>query len=462
MARLRAAEIAAACNGTLASGDGAAVFSSFGIDSRTIEAGGLFFAVIAERDGHDFVRAAAARGAAGAVVSRDVAAPDPSFVLIRVRDTVAALQELAGSVLSRSQARVVAITGSVGKTTAKEFAAALLGRAFQVHKSEANLNNHLGLALSILQIRQEDEIAVLEMGMSGPGEIRRLAEIAPPDVAVVTNVAPVHLEFLGTLDAVGEAKSEIIAGLKPGGTAVLNADEPWGRTLAGRARGDVLLFGFAPDADVRAADLEYLGYKGLRFRLDYDGTPRLVELPFLTDGHVIDLLAACGAARALGLRWEDVEPALAGLGPAAKRGRMIRLEGGIVVIDDTYNSNPRALAMALGGYSHLPAARRVAVLGDMLELGTDERKYHEDAGRTVRRFGWDVLAAVGPRGRWIAEGAEAEGLPENRIFAYPSSEEAADKLPDILSPGDLVLIKGSRGVRMERIIERLAEAVKES
>jgi len=461
MARLRAADIAAAADGTLVSGDGAAVFDSFGLDSRTIEPGGLFFAVIAERDGHEFIRAAAARGAAGAVVSRETAAPAPSFVLIRVQDSVAALQELAKAVLARSSARVVGITGSVGKTTTKEFTAALLGRTFRVHKSEANLNNHLGLALSILRLRPEDEIAVLEMGMSGPGEIRRLAEIAPPDVAVVTNVAPVHLEFLETLDAVGEAKAEIIAGLKPGGTAVLNADEPWGKMLAGRTGENVITFGFAPDADVRASGLEYLGYEGLRFRLDFEGTSRLLRLPFLTEGYVSNLLAACGVARAFGLTWEDLEPALAGLGPAAKRGRIIRLEGGIVVIDDTYNSNPRALAMALGGYIHLPAPRRVAVLGDMLELGTEEQSFHDEAGRLARRFGWDVLAAVGPRGRWIAEGAKAEGLPESRIFAFSSSEEAAEKLPEILSPGDLVLVKGSRGVRMERIVERLTAALKE-
>ena len=463
MARLRAADIAAACGGTLVAGDGATAFDTFGLDSRTIEPGGLFFAVIAERDGHDFIRAAAARGAAGAVISREAAAPDdPSFVLIRVRDTVASLQNLAKAVLTRNPVRVVAITGSIGKTTTKEFTAALLGRSFRVHKSEANLNNHLGLALSLLRLRPEDEIAVLEMGMSGPGEIRRLAEIAPPDVAVVTNVAPVHLEFLGTLDAVGEAKAELIAGLKPGGTAVLNADEAWGKTLARRTRGNVITFGFGTDADVRASGLEYLGYEGLRFRMDYGGTSRLLHLPFLTEGYVANFLAACGAARAFGLPWEELEPALAGLGPAAKRGRIIRLEDGIVVIDDTYNSNPRALAMALGGYGHLPAARRVAVLGDMLELGAEERTFHDEAGRLARRFGWDVLAAVGPRGRWIAEGAKAEGLPESRIFTFPSSEEAAEKLPEILSPGDLVLVKGSRGVLMERIVERLTLAFKEN
>ncbi len=462
MARLRAAEIAAAVGGTLVSGDGEAVFESFGLDSRTIESGGLFFAVMAERDGHDFVPAAAARGAAGAVVSRDIAVSDASFVLIRVKDTIAALQELARSILAAYPAKVVGITGSIGKTTTKEFVAALLGTAYRVHKSEANLNNHLGLALSILRLDADRQVAVLEMGMSGRGEIRRLAEIAPPDVAVVTNVAPVHLAYLGTLDAVGEAKAEIIDGLKPGGTAVLNADEAWGKTLAKKVRGKVIFFGFGKDADVRASDLEYLGYDGLRFRLDYDGTSRDLHLPFLTEGTVYNLLAALGAARAFGLRWDVLEPALAGLGPAAKRGRINRLAGGIVIIDDTYNSSPQALAMALRGYAHLPAERRVAVLGDMLELGAEEKYYHVDAGRTARRLGWDIVAAVGPRGRWIAEGAKAEGLPADWAFEFASGEEAAEKILEILRPGDLVLVKGSRGVRMERIVERLMAAFKES
>ncbi|MHB8053959.1 MAG: UDP-N-acetylmuramoyl-tripeptide--D-alanyl-D-alanine ligase [Candidatus Aminicenantales bacterium] len=462
MARLRAAEIAAAVGGSLVSGDGAAVFESFGLDSRTIERGGLFFAVMAERDGHDFVPAAAARGAAGAVVSHDIAVSDASFVLIRVKDTIIALQNLARTVLAAHPARVVGITGSVGKTTTKEFTAALLGAAFRVHKSEANFNNHLGLALSILRLEADREIAVLEMGMSGQGEIRRLAEIAPPDVAVVTNVAPVHLAFLGTLDAVGEAKGEIIAALKPGGTAVLNADEAWGKTLAGRVRGKVIFFGFGMDADVRASGLEYLGYDGLRFRLDYDGASHDLRLPFLTDGYVRNLLAALGVARAFGLRWDALEPALSGLGPTAKRGRILRLAGGIVVIDDTYNSSPQALAMALRGYVHLPAKRRVAVLGDMLELGTEEKSYHMNAGRAVRRFGWDIVAAVGPRGRWIAEGAKAEGLPADQTFEYASGEDAVEKIPEILRPGDLILVKGSRGVRMERIVERLTSAFKEN
>lgn len=462
MARLSAADIAAAAGGVLLRGNPAASFLSFGIDSRTIEPGGLFFAVPARRDGHDFVAAAAAGGAAGAVVSREVAVPGPSFALIRVDDTVAALQRLARSVLAASGAKVVGITGSVGKTTTKDFTADILGASFRVLKSESNLNNHLGLALSVLKLEPGHEVAVLEMGMSAPGEIRTLVSIAPPDAAVVTNVAPVHLEFLGGLEAVAEAKAEIIDGLKPGGAAVLNSDDSWGRILARRAGGRVIFFGFTESAEVRASDLTFAGYDGLRFRLTYDGTDRDIRLPFLTEGLVRNLLAALGAARALNLPWAAVETALAGLTPAHNRGRVVRLARGIAVIDDSYNSSPLALAMALKSYIHLPAARRVAVLGDMLELGPGEQTFHEEAGRTAGRLGWNMVAAVGPRSRWIAAGARTAGLSLKETPEFETSEEAAEKIPGLLRPGDLVLVKGSRGVRMERLVERLAAQFKES
>jgi UDP-N-acetylmuramoyl-tripeptide--D-alanyl-D-alanine ligase len=462
MARLRLSEIAAATAGSILRGDGSTVFVSFGLDSRTIEPGGLFFAVVAERDGHDFVAAAAARGAAGAVVSRDVPPPHPSFVLLKVRDTVAALQDLARAVLAAHPAKVVGITGSVGKTTTKEFTAALLGPTFRVLKSEANLNNHLGVALSILKIEEAHEIAVLEMGMSAPGEVLALTGIAPPDVAVVTNVAPVHLEFLETLEAVAAAKGEILEGLKPGGTAVLNGDDPWGRTFARRATGRTILFGFDEEAEVRASGLVFLGLEGLRFVLHFDGLDRDVRLPFLTDSHVRNLLAALGVAQAFRLPWERLADAVAGLGPTMKRGTILRLAGGITVIDDSYNSSPLALESALRGYAHLPAKRRVAVLGDMLELGPEAPRYHEAAGRQARRFGWDVVAAVGPLARAITEGARAEGLDPSRILEFATSAEAADALPEIVAPDDLVLVKGSRGVRMERIIERLSAVFKEN
>jgi UDP-N-acetylmuramoyl-tripeptide--D-alanyl-D-alanine ligase len=462
VARLSLSSVAAAAGGTILQGRPDLVFADFQIDSRLVRPGDLFFAVVADRDGHLFVGDAAARGAGGAVVSRDVTPPNPGFALVKVSDTVAALQALGRAVLDSRPRRVVGITGSVGKTTTKEFAAALLTPAFGVLKSEANFNNRLGLALSLLRLEDAHDVAVLEMGTSAPGEIRALASVAPPDVAVVTNVAPVHLEFLKTLEAVAAAKREIVEGLKSGGTAVLNADDPRVRAMASGFSGRTIFFGFSPEAEVRARDLVHLGYEGLRCEVAYADGFRPVRLPFLSEGFVFDLLAALGVARAFGLDWEAVEAEIPKLAPLAKRGAILRLDRGIVVIDDSYNSSPKALETALRSYAALPAARRIAVLGDMLELGEAGPGFHEEAGRTAVGFGWDLVVAVGPLARAAAAGALGAGLGAARVFEWESSAEAAERIPGLLLPGDLVLVKGSRGVRMETIVVRLASAFKEN
>ncbi|MBM3295628.1 MAG: UDP-N-acetylmuramoyl-tripeptide--D-alanyl-D-alanine ligase, partial [Candidatus Aminicenantes bacterium] len=357
--------------------------------------------------------------------------------------------------------RVVGVTGSLGKTTTKEFAAALLATRYAVLKSAGNFNNRLGLSLSALKLEEGHEVAVLEMGMSAPGEIRALAAVAPPDVAVITNVAPVHLEFLKTLEAVAEAKAEILEGMKAGGTAVLNGDDPRLREKAGRAPGRVIRFGFSVGCEVRASGLESLGYDGWRFDLVFGGRKRAVRVPFLSAGFVSDLLAALGAAAAFGLPWESLEKTLARLEPPAGRGRVLRLGRGIVLIDESYNSSPVALDGALRSYVRLPAGRRVAFLGDMLELGEGAEAFHREAGGRAVREGWDVLAAVGPLAEKLLAGAREAGLPAARTAAFPSSAEAASSAAGLVRPGDLVLVKGSRGVRMETIVVRLEKAFKE-
>jgi UDP-N-acetylmuramoyl-tripeptide--D-alanyl-D-alanine ligase len=462
MARLRLDQIAAVTGGALVQGDPAAVFGGFGIDSRLVGPGDLFFAVVAGRDGHAFVADAAGRGARGAVVSRDVPPPDPAFALVKVTDTVRALQALARSVLASRPVRVVGITGSIGKTTTKEFAAGLLAAGYSVLKSEANFNNHLGLALSALRLEASHEVAVLEMGMNALGEIRTLAAIAPPDVAVVTNVAPVHLEFLKTLEAVAAAKREILEGMKPDGTAVLNGDDPRVRAMSAAAPGRVILFGYDDDCEVRASKLKYLGYGGWAVELRYAGLSRALRLPFLASSHITDLLAALGVAAAFGMPWDKIESAIGRLAPFVRRGRLVGLSRGMVLVDDSYNSSPLALEAALESYAKLPAKRKVAVLGDMLELGENAPSFHEEAGRQVVRRGWDVLAAVGSLAEFMAAAARNEGLAADRALAFGSSEEAADRLPGLLQPGDLVLVKGSRAVRMETIVARLEAEFKES
>jgi UDP-N-acetylmuramoyl-tripeptide--D-alanyl-D-alanine ligase len=462
VARFRLDRIAALTGGVVVQGNPEALCGSFGIDSRLVQPGELFFAVVAGRDGHDFVADAAARGACGAVVSRDVPSLPAEFALVKVPDTVAALQALARAALAARPLRIVGITGSIGKTTTKEFAAALLATGYSVLKSEANFNNHLGLALSALKLEEGHEVAVLEMGMNAPGEIRALATVAPPDVAVVTNVAPVHLEFLKTMEAIVEAKAEILAGLKPGGAAVLNGDDPRVRALADRAPGRVILFGFSEGCEVRASKLESLGYNGLRFDLAYAGQIRPVRVPFLAESYITDLLAALGAAAAFGLPWDKVRDRIAGLAPFVKRGRVVRLSQGMILIDDSYNSSPLALEGALRSYGRLPAWRRVAILGDMLELGEGAKAFHEEAGKQAVRSGWDVIVAVGPLAKNFITGARSEGLDPDQTAEFETSAAAADGASGLVRPGDLVLVKGSRGVRMETIVARLQAEFKES
>lgn len=462
MAELRLDRIAALTGGAVLQGDPALRFRAFGLDSRTAAAGELFFAVVARRDGHDFVAEAAARGAAGAVVSRDVAPPDGRFALLKVADTVAALQALARGVLAERPRTVVGITGSVGKTTTKDFTAALLATRYDVLKTEGNFNNHLGLALSLLRLGPGQDAAVLEMGMSAPGEIRALAAIAPPDVAVITNVNPVHLEFLKTLEAVAAAKAEILEGLKPGGTAVLNGDDPFTARIARVWAGRTIRFGRAAGCDVRADNIQSLGYEGLTFDVVYGGGRHGVRFPFLSETAIFNLLAALGAARALDLPWDGLRPAVEALRPAAKRGRPHHLAGGIVLIDDSYNSNPRALEAALQSYGRLPARRKIAVLGDMLELGEAAPAYHEQAGERAAREGWDVLAAVGPLAAHTAAGARRAGMPPAVIHSFATSAEAAPAVLALLGEGDLILIKGSRGIRTEIVVDAILKATKET
>jgi UDP-N-acetylmuramoyl-tripeptide--D-alanyl-D-alanine ligase len=461
MAALHLGDIARTTGGSVVQGSPERIFTSFGIDSRTIGAGGLFFAVRDKRDGHDFVAAAAAAGAAGAVVSRPVAVPDRSFALVRVTDTVAALQALAAAVLARRPIEVVAITGSVGKTTTKEFTAALLSRRFRVLKSEGNFNNHLGLALSLLRLEPGDEVAVLEMGMSAAGEIGALTRIAPPDVAVVTNISPVHLQFFDSLEEIARAKKEVLDGAKPGATAVLNADDPLVMGIAEGFGGRKITFGRGRRADVRVESIEARGYDGFDLGLRYGREHAQTPFLFLNEAAVENLLAAAAVSFSLGLSFDEIRPAIGGLRPCAHRGVLVEAGGGVRVYDDSYNSNPRALEAALKSLAALPAARKVAVLADMLELGATAEELHRRAGKVLAAAGWDVLVAVGPLAAAIADGASAAGMSAAMIHRFADAASAAAAMGGIVRPGDLVLVKGSRGMKAEAVVEALAARGKE-
>jgi len=461
MAELSLGEIALRTGGRISQGDPSLRFSSFNIDSRLSQPGELFFAIVAKRNGHDFVHDAFSKGARGAVISQDIPPAGPAFALIRVPDTVPALQALAKSVLAEQAPRVIGITGSIGKTTTKEFTAALLSPCFRVLKSEGNFNNHLGLALSLLKLQPGHEAAVLEMGTSSPGEIRELTRIAPPDIAVITNVNPVHLEFFHSLEAIASAKKEILDGAKEDATAVLNGGDPFVQKIAQEWRGRRLSFGFSPACDIRASGIRKLGADGMTFELHLEGRAKRVRFPFFYEEYISNLLAAVGAGHALSLPFEAMVDEIPRLTPFSGRGGLIQLDHGLQLIDDSYNSNPKALEAALKGLASLPAERRVAVLGDMLELGPAEADFHRQAGRQVAANGWDLLLAVGPLARHIAEGAVAAGLPRARVLTFTTSDEAARSISTLIEDGDLILVKGSRGIKIERVVERLKDAFKE-
>jgi UDP-N-acetylmuramoyl-tripeptide--D-alanyl-D-alanine ligase len=448
-------EIAENTGGEILQGSPWVVFRTFNIDSRSSRPGELFFALVAQRDGHAYVPDAAQKGAAGAIISRPITPPGSDIAMIQVNDTLLALQNLAKKVLDTHPVKVVGITGSIGKTTTKEFAAALLDKSFAVLKSEGNYNNHIGLPLSILRLQQKDEVTVLEMGMSSAGEITRLTQIAPPDIAVITNIYPVHLEFFNTIAEIALAKKEILEGMKSDGTAVLNGDDPAVLKIAKDWKGTKLLFGLSDGCDIRAENIQRTGYRGISFDFIYGNKREKTSIPFIYKSFLYNFLAAAAAAYALSTPFANILAQTEILKPFPMRGEIHHLPNSIILIDDSYNSNPAALESALKDLSEMDATRKVAVLGDMLELGEAQTAYHLEAGKQVRQNAWDLLITVGPLNHHMAEGALKAGMKDGQIACFENSEEAANHVESLLEPGDLVLVKGSRGIRMEKIVERL-------
>ena len=436
------------------------------IDSRAVQPGELFFAIRGPRhDGHSFVADALAAGALAGVVARDRAAEYPKPVqarLFAVEDTLLALQQLARSVSrawreARPGRRLAAVTGSAGKTTTKEILAALLAARFRVLKSEGNLNNDYGLPLTLMRLEEEDAI-VVELGMSRRGELARLATIAEPEIGIVTNVAPVHLEFFSSLDEIALAKRELIQGLAgPQPVAVLNADDPRVSRFAEGFRGRVLTYGTSPGAAFRAERIEDRGAEGSAFEFVAPAGRARLELPLVGRHNVHNALAALAAASEWGIGAEVARGAFAALKPASMRGEVLRFEDGFSVINDSYNSNPVALASMVELLAATPGyRRRVLATGEMLELGPASRELHREAGRAAARLkniGW--IFGVGGDAAELVHGAIEAGHPEDQAQFFPSSQEAAAFLAGFIASGDLLLVKGSRGVRMERIVEAL-------
>lgn len=430
----------------------------FSIDSRTIQPGQLFFALRGPRfDGHEFIRQALERGAVGAVAESSYgerAEPALAARLLPVRDTTQALENLGRAVRLRWGKKLIAVTGSTGKTTTKELIAALLSTRFTVHKSAGNLNNQYGLPLSLLGLEPRDEVGVMELAMSAAGEVARLARIAGPQIGVVTNVAPAHLEFFASVDAIALAKRELIENLQPPATAVLNFDDARVRRFAEGFKGRVVTFGFEAGADIRGTDFR----PGPRGASAFRAAGQDFSLALPGRHNVENALAALAVASLFDIPPAQLGKALAAFQNLPQRSEILTLRDGITVINDSYNSNPLALERMLETLQAWPGAgRRILVAGEMLELGPESSELHRKAGRKAVECGVDWLLAVQGDARSLLEGAAAAGLARERGRFFPAAHEAGEYCGALLEPGDVVLVKGSRGVHLETVIGLLGE-----
>jgi UDP-N-acetylmuramoyl-tripeptide--D-alanyl-D-alanine ligase len=428
----------------------------YSIDTRTLQPGDVFFAVQGERlDGHDFVATALDRGAVAAVVARDHLSKFPGkSKLMVVRDTLQALQQLSAMVRCLWGKPVVGVTGSAGKTTTKECIAHVLGARYKVLKSEGNLNNHFGLPLQLLKLEPEHEIAVIEMGMSHAGEIAALAKLAQPNTGVVTMVAPVHLEFFDSIKGIARAKYELIEALPRGGCAVLNSDDEYVSQFGRDFHGTVLMFGAKHPADVRAEKIEMLGAGGSKFEIVFRNQKMPAHMPLIGEHNVYNALAATAVALHHGVSLADAVNSLKSLRAAEKRGEVEQIAGATVV-NDCYNSNPKALNAMVDALAKMPAQRRIVVAGEMLELGVEGEKLHRESGTHLAGKA-DALIGVRGLAKAMVQGATAAGV-EAQFVETP--EEAGEWLAKNVRPGDAVLLKASRGVKLERALERWKEAI---
>jgi len=452
--------------------DSICVLSGAVVDSRRAQMGSLFVALAGEHaDGHTFVTDAFARGASVALIDRPVAG-DHSTVDLRqpmdlasvelapplcllVEDTLLALQKLAAYWRKRFTPRVVGITGSVGKTTTKEVVHAVLASRYQTLKSAGNLNNEIGLPLTLLQLTPACERVVLEMGMYARGEIATLAAIGQPQVGVVTNVGPVHLERLGTIQAIADAKAELVQALPPSpeGVAILNQDDPLVRAMAERTLARVLTYGLNTQADLWADQVVSSGLGGIHFALHYGGETVSVRAPLLGRHSVHTALRAAAVGLAEGLDWSDI---VSGLTSETHQLRLVAVPGpgDSLLLDDTYNASPASSIAALNLLAELDG-RRVAVLGDMLELGSATEAGHRQVGRRAAEV-VDLLITVGQLAEIMANEALAFGLSPDQVVVLPDVQRAVDRLPTLIRPHDMVLIKGSRGIRLDRLVDCLS------
>ena len=438
-------------DGSAVTGYSEAIAQGYSIDSRTVGKGELFFAVKGERlDGHDYVLAALEKGALAAVVSKNQLSRYPEKTpLLAVDDTLTALQTLATAVRRVWGKPVIGITGSMGKTTTKEAIAHVLATRWRVLKSEGNFNNHFGLPLMLLNLEPQHELAVIEMGMSHAGEIRALAKIAQPEIGVVTNVAPVHLEFFDSIAGIARAKYELIESLPSNGTAVLNADDEYVSQFGRDFKGKVITYGMQATADVRAENVHAHGAEGSQFDVVTPCGRAQAQLPLIGVHNILNALAAVSVACAREMKLPDAVASLASLRPADKRGQVLQL-GNITVINDCYNCNPKALQAMVDALASMPAKRRIVVAGAMLELGPMSEELHRQSGEHIAGRGINVLLGVRGPAKALVEAAQRKGM---RAEFVETPEEAGEWLVRETRDGDVVLLKASRGVKLEKALE---------
>jgi UDP-N-acetylmuramoyl-tripeptide--D-alanyl-D-alanine ligase len=450
------------------------VITDAAIDSRLVIPGSLFVAIKGERvDGHEYLEEAIQQGTVAVLIERKVDISIPILdlrsplqeldlesieipVALLVENTVKALQVIAEHWRQKLQLRVIGITGSVGKSTTKEVTADVLGRRYRTLKNPGNLNNEIGLPLTLLRGTESHRCAVLEMGFYVPGEIALLCKIAKPQVGVITNISHVHMERAGTLEAIVEGKSELVEGLPPGpdGVAVLNHDEPLVRKMADRTQARVFFYGLSPQADLWASDIVGLGLEGIRCILHYQGDSLHIRAPLLGRHSVHTVLRAAAVGLTENLTWEEI---ISGLRTSHTQLRLVAVQGpgGSLIMDDTYNAAPTSVIAGLNLLAELEG-RKVAVLGDMLELGDFEERGHRMVGVRAADTA-DELITVGQRAKWIADEALVAGLPKASVVSVEDKDAAIEYLHNRIGQGDVVLIKGSRGMQMDQIVTALEE-----
>ncbi|MBN1930071.1 MAG: UDP-N-acetylmuramoyl-tripeptide--D-alanyl-D-alanine ligase [Desulfobacterales bacterium] len=456
------AEILEAVKGTLLSGDPQCVFAAIAIDSRKISKDDVFVAIPGEvHDGHNFIENVVQNGVHGLLINKDRIEgldrgiyPQKKMVVIAVNDTVRALGDLAAFNRRRAKVSVVALTGSAGKTTTREMTASVLGRRFNILSTPGNFNNEIGLPLTLLRLSRRHEWAVLELGTNHPGEIKRLAEICMPDVGMIINIGPAHLKGLGSLEGVMDAKGELLEGLKSDATAVLNADDSRVLQLASKTNQKVLLYGLSAKAAVKAHSVKTKGM-GVSFTLELPGEKISIDLKSPGLYMVSNALAAAAVGHLLGLSAREIKMGLENFKTVQGRMNILETAKGIHIIDDTYNANPASMAAAIDTLKALKGRQRgILVAGDMLELGTYAKRMHREIGKLSARSDIARLYATGEFAEALAEGARSEHMDPRSIFTG-SKEEILENLKNRLSPPDWVLVKGSRSMRMETIVQSL-------